>query len=459
MQVVMGDSVQSIGQYAFYRCGALQGVVLPTTMETIGQYAFAECGGLADTLTIPDATLTLGRDVFSQCRHLRAVHIGGGLRVVPDECFAYCDSLRWVEVGPAVDMLSRGAFFGCLSLTEIVLPAGLAAVGIGTFEGCAALQRVALPDSVREIGAFAFSQCSSLERVTMGLGLGLIGRYAFNRCLNLDSVCFLSAVPPALEMDAFGNMSESTVFYVPCGSARGYANAWGLDVHLGEPEAGVTLQVEVDDPAHGSAEAPEGVRCDSTAVVVATAGRGYRFEAWSNGRTANPDTLRLTGDSTVVAHFAAEEYRLRVEVNHGEWGTATGGGVYEYGTEAELSATAFAGFQFLQWDDGVAANPRRVRVESDTLFTALFGREGSAEGASAETGARVQTAWSGNRVILTVENAEGQPVTVADRLGRQVATVAHATDGQQIVVPMGEVYIVRVGAGKPVVINLPVIGR
>lgn len=459
MQVVMGDSVQSIGQYAFYRCGALQGVALPTTVETIGQYAFAECGGLADTLTIPDATLTLGRDAFSQCRHLRAVHIGGGLRVVPDECFAYCDSLRWVEVGPAVDTLSRGAFFDCLSLTEIVLPAGLAAVGIGTFEGCAALQRVALPDSVREIGAYAFSQCSSLERVTMGLGLGLIGRYAFNRCLNLDSVCFLSAVPPALEVDAFGNMSEGTVFYVPCGSARGYANAWGLDVHLGEPEAGVTLQVEVDDPAHGSAEAPEGVRCDSTAVVVATAGRGYRFEAWSNGRTANPDTLRLTGDSTVVAHFAAEEYRLRVEVNHGEWGTATGGGVYEYGTEAELSATAFAGFQFLQWDDGVAENPRRVRVESDTLFTALFGREGSAEGTSAETGARVLAAWNGNGVTLTVENAEGQQVTVVDRLGRQVATVAHATDGQQIVVPMGEVYIVRVGAGKAVVINLPAIGR
>ena len=53
----------------------------------------------------------------------------------------------------------------------------------------------------------------------------------------------------------------------------------------------------------------------------------------------------------------------------------------------------------------------------------------------------------------------GHQVTVVDRLGRQVATVAHATGRQQIVVPMGEVYIVRVGAGKAVVINLPAIGR
>lgn len=458
-QVTMGDSVQSIGAYAFYRCGTLQGVALPTTVETIGEYAFAECGGLADTLTIPDATLTVGRDAFSQCRRLRAVHIGDGLRVVPDECFAYCDSLRRVDMGPGVDTLKTGAFFGCLSLTEIVLPAGLATVGIGVFERCTALQRVAMPDSVREIGAYAFSQCSSLEQVTMGLGLRLIGRKVFNRCLSLDSVCFLSAVPPALEVEAFENMAEGTVFYVPCGSASVYANAWGLDVPLVEPEADVTLLVEVDDPAHGSAAAPDGVRCDSTAVVVATAARGYRFEAWSNGRTANPDTLRLTGDSTVMAHFAAEEYRVRVAVNNGEWGTATGEGIYEYGTETELAATAFAGFLFLQWDDGVAENPRRVRVESDTLFTALFGRGEGVEDPIAETGARVQAARSGNGVTLTVENAEGQQVTVADRLGRRVATVPHASARQMIAVPMGNVFIVRVGTGKPVVISLPATGR
>ena len=48
------------------------------------------------------------------------------------------------------------------------------------------------------------------------------------------------------------------------------------------------------------------MRCDSTTVVEATANTGYRFSHWSNGSTANPYTLQLTGDTVLTAYFEAD---------------------------------------------------------------------------------------------------------------------------------------------------------
>lgn len=53
-------------------------------------------------------------------------------------------------------------------------------------------------------------------------------------------------------------------------------------------------------------------------------------------------------------------------------GTVSGAGEYQYGERVTISATPNEGYEFKQWNDGVTANPRVIRVEADETYTAIF---------------------------------------------------------------------------------------
>ena len=61
-----------------------------------------------------------------------------------------------------------------------------------------------------------------------------------------------------------------------------------------------------------------------------------------------------------------------ITVNAGTGGTVTGGGSYENGTTATLTATANTGYKFKQWSDGNTQNPRSVTVTANATYTAQF---------------------------------------------------------------------------------------
>lgn len=56
----------------------------------------------------------------------------------------------------------------------------------------------------------------------------------------------------------------------------------------------------------------------------------------------------------------------------GENGSVSGGGTYEEGKTATLTATPNDGFVFKQWSDGNTDNPRTVKVTGDATYTAEF---------------------------------------------------------------------------------------
>ena len=65
-------------------------------------------------------------------------------------------------------------------------------------------------------------------------------------------------------------------------------------------------------------------------------------------------------------------YTLTVLSSNEEMGTVTGGGTYEEGTEATLTATPNVGYCFVKWNDDNTDNPRKLSVMSDLEFTAIF---------------------------------------------------------------------------------------
>lgn len=46
MSISISDSVESIGEYAFYGCSTLINIIIPESMTSIGDYAFRDCSSL-----------------------------------------------------------------------------------------------------------------------------------------------------------------------------------------------------------------------------------------------------------------------------------------------------------------------------------------------------------------------------------------------------------------------------
>jgi hypothetical protein len=53
-------------------------------------------------------------------------------------------------------------------------------------------------------------------------------------------------------------------------------------------------------------------------------------------------------------------------------GTVTGGGTYNAGTTVQLVATAYQGYEFVNWQDGNTSNPRTISVTGNATYTAYF---------------------------------------------------------------------------------------
>jgi len=78
------DSLKSIGDWAFIWSNVA--VRLPETLEKIGNYAFYR-GTLPEQLSIPDSVTSVGMAAFSRVRGVRDVTIGRGLTEIPSDMF------------------------------------------------------------------------------------------------------------------------------------------------------------------------------------------------------------------------------------------------------------------------------------------------------------------------------------------------------------------------------------
>ena len=112
------------------------------------------------------------------------------------------------------------------------------------------------------------------------------------------------------------------------------------------------------------------VNCGDSVTIKAIPDEGYHFVRWNDGNTDATRKVYVSGDSTYTAYFAANQYRLTLEVSGN--GTVTGGGLYDYGTEVTITATPDACYHFENWSDDDTHPTITVTITGDMTLTAFF---------------------------------------------------------------------------------------
>lgn len=183
LSVTLPDSLQHIGDRAFYSCTALESVAFgaESALLTVGDEAFSLTG--IKSFDLPDSVQSIGERVFASCSDLSSfVYSGSNLSAVPDETFKDCSSLTSLTITGATVSVGDYAFYGCSSLSELIFPAQsiLAEIGSYAFYDCASLRSFSLPSSLKTIGAYAFAGSKKIAaEPTIPSSVTYVGDYAF----------------------------------------------------------------------------------------------------------------------------------------------------------------------------------------------------------------------------------------------------------------------------------------
>ena len=260
-ELIISDSVTSIGEWAFQDCTSLTSLTIPDSVTSIGVAAFKGCIGLADdkgfviirnvlysyrgndgAVTIPDSVTSIGDEAFCDCDSLTSVTIPDSVTSIEEKAFAGCWSLTSVTIPESVTSIGESAFHGCSSLTSVTIPDSVTSIGDYAFYGCEGLSDVkgfviirnvlysyygndsvvTIPDSVTSIGDEAFCDCDSLTSVTIPDSVTSIGDYAFCNCDSLTSVTIPDSVT-SIGWSAFSGCKKLTIKFKKGSYAESYA--------------------------------------------------------------------------------------------------------------------------------------------------------------------------------------------------------------------------------------------
>lgn len=150
------SSVKKIGEAAFYDCSSLSKLTFAENgnLTTIEDAAFSDCNYLMEVV-IPNTVTSLGSSVFAGCLSLYDVTLPDTLDKIPDYAFANT-RIYTINLPNTITSIGSYAFKNCEILNQIFLPEGVKTIGIEAFSNCKKLGIIKLPKSLVYVANSAF---------------------------------------------------------------------------------------------------------------------------------------------------------------------------------------------------------------------------------------------------------------------------------------------------------------
>ena len=123
--VYFGDSSKctQIQDTAFSDCEHLTSILLPKSIREIGDYAFYRCRAL-QSIELPNLT-NIYEGVFMECESIANINIPDTVTEIYGFAFMSCTNLFSVKIGNSVTFIGEEAFNNCLALDNIIIPKSL----------------------------------------------------------------------------------------------------------------------------------------------------------------------------------------------------------------------------------------------------------------------------------------------------------------------------------------------
>ena len=230
-EIVLGEGVTAIGEYAFNGFVNLQKVTIPSSVESIGNSAFGEC--VLKDVNINSNSI-IGAKYSKYSGTLAGIfgdavenyYLGDDVTTIGDCAFYNATNIKSLHLPAQMTSIGEGAFDKCTGLTgEFSFPEGIEILSAYVLQDCSGITSVKLPNTLKEIYTYALAGCDITE-LTLPASLTGIGMYGLADCKGLTSLTCLATTPPEAEKYAFLEIDcPNTPLYVPEGSVEAYQNA------------------------------------------------------------------------------------------------------------------------------------------------------------------------------------------------------------------------------------------
>ena len=401
IEVIMPNTIDSIGISAFYGCDHLQSVSFSNQLRFINHGAFNYCN--LGELTLPASLRIIGEEAFAN-NHITNIALNDSIQILSSQCFA-TNNLTSLYIPASVTSIGNGGGGGWRegiapfnpNLTTITVdPSNPYYNSYGNcnaiinstgelIQGCISTiipeGTVATSPQWMEGSAFAGYEFNTLSIPSSVAYIKLWGSHVGNLIINshgfiinfdgsnIGAITINDTTPPIISIE---NPNYNIPIIVPCNTLAAYqaSEFWSQFINIREYEAPqITVNAE-----HGTATVLTYPTCtsDTATVSATTEEEHFHFVRWSDGSTQNPYTLVLTGNTTLTAIFAIDSVLVRATPANPLKGAVMGGGVVPLNGTTILTTIPLGSNVFLTWSNGVTDNPYTLTATSDTTLQAYF---------------------------------------------------------------------------------------
>ena len=335
--------------------------VIPNTVNIIGQYAFYECPNLT-SIVVPNSVTDVNTRSFSNCDALTSVVIGNSVTSIGSQAFYDCDQLSTVVIGESVETIGTYAFYDCTALASITSKAEVPpTISSNTFYNVYKNIPVYVPvgtvsdyQSATNWSAFTNIQEIPSYNVVATANPTEGGEVSGGGSFEGGEVCTLTAT--ANEGYTFINWMKDDV-EVSTDATYSFAVTEAAEYVANFTLKSYEITVEANPAAGGMVGGGGTYNHGATCTLTATPSANYNFVNWTkdNVVVSMEDTYQFTVTSggNYVANFSEEmQYTIAVSANPVEGGVVSGGGTFIEGETATLTATANQGYTFINWTEG-----------------------------------------------------------------------------------------------------------
>jgi len=385
-------NVTGIDNYAFANNSNLLEVVLPNSVKTIGGNAFSGCINL-ETINIGNSVEQIGANAFNGCENINTITISSLTPPIVDEStFESIDKFVPIYVSCSqLDVYRMAAYWG--DFVNYLGTFTFSLIVQSDIHGSAEITRQPacnVPAIIKATGDYGYHFSKWNDGSTANPRTVTMTKDTVFKAFFVENRHFIELHINDAErgsVSGSGTFNYLTENRISAEANYGYHFSKWSDNITDNPrnvllirDTAFTavfvpkvykLQVASGNSEFGTVSGANSFDYKSVSNISATAAAHYHFVQWNDGNRQNPRQVTVERDTLFVATFGIDTFSVAAKCDTA-MGVVSGAGLYSYGSAAKVEAKPAVHHHFVQWKNGAVQTTQEFVVEHDTTFEAVF---------------------------------------------------------------------------------------